>query len=257
MQTFWETAGMIVKEIRAKSILSASKIYDYVINPYVGCQHACSYCYARFMKRFTGHAEPWGQFVDVKINAAELLPVDLKKKKKQGSIWISGVCDPYQPLEAKYKLTRKCLEILARHAWPVFIQTRSPLVLQDIDILKEMKAVEVGFSIPTADDGIRKLFEPNAPPIGARIRALDELHKAGIRTYAMIAPILPGAGPLPEALKGKVDHVMVDRMNYNHADWVFTKYKLRDKLSDDFYFQTGSEIADACGKLGIECKLVF
>ncbi len=75
---------MIVKEIRAKSILSASKIYDYVINPYVGCQHACSYCYARFMKRFTGHAEPWGRFVDVKINAAELLPVDLKKKEKAG-----------------------------------------------------------------------------------------------------------------------------------------------------------------------------
>ena len=160
-------------------------------------------------------------------------------------------------MEAKYKLTRKCLEILARHTWPVFIQTRSPLVLRDIDILKEIKTIEVGFSIPTADDGVRKLFEPHAPPIGARLRALDELHKAGIRTYAMIAPILPGAGPLPEALNGKVDYVMVDRMNYNHADWVFTKYKLRDKLSDDFYFQTGHEIAGACKKLGIECKLVF
>ena len=76
---------MIVKEIRAKSILSASKIYDYVINPYVGCQHACSYCYARFMKRFTGHMERWGDFVDVKINAAELLPVDLKKRKSRGA----------------------------------------------------------------------------------------------------------------------------------------------------------------------------
>ncbi len=130
-------------------------------------------------------------------------------------------------------------------------------MLRDIDILKEMKTVEVGYSIPTADDGIRKLFEPHAPPIGARIRALDELHRAGIRTYAMIAPILPGAGPLPEALKGKVDYAMVDRMNYNHADWVYTKYKLHDKVSDDFYFQTGHEIADACGKLGIDCRLVF
>ena len=145
----------------------------------------------------------------------------------------------------------------ARHSWPVFIQTRSPLVLRDIDILKEMKTVQVGFSIPTADDGVRKLFEPHAPPIGERIRALDELHKAGIRTYAMIAPILPGAGLLPEALNGKVDYVMVDRLNYNHADWVFTKYKLRDKVSDDFYYQTGREIAGACGKLGIDCRLVF
>jgi DNA repair photolyase len=256
METFWETAGMIVKEIQAKSILSASKIYDYVINPYVGCQHACSYCYARFMKRFTGHTEPWGQFVDVKINAGELLPIELKKKK-QGSIWISGVCDPYQPLEAKYKLTRKCLEILARHSWPVFIQTRSPLVLRDLDILKNVKNIEVGFSIATADDSVRKLFEPHAPPIGERLRALGELHRSGIRTYAMIAPMLPGAGLLAEALKGKVDYVMVDRMNYTYADWVYTKYKLRDNLSDDYFSRTGRELADACKKLGMDCRLVF
>ena len=104
---------MKIKEIHSKSILSPSKIYDYVVNPYVGCQHACSYCYARFMKRFTGHKEPWGDFVDVKINAPDLLSKEIKKKR-MGTVWVSGVCDPYQPLEAKYKLTRRCLEILAR-----------------------------------------------------------------------------------------------------------------------------------------------
>ncbi|MFH0879237.1 MAG: radical SAM protein, partial [Lentisphaerota bacterium] len=140
---------MKVTEIQSKAILSASKIYDYVINPYVGCQHACSYCYARFMKRFSKHKEPWGEFVDVKINASDLLNVEIARKKK-GSVWISGVCDPYQPLEAQYQLTRKCLEILADHDWPVFIQTRSPLVLRDLDILKKIKHCEVGFSIPTA-----------------------------------------------------------------------------------------------------------
>src|SRR5512136_356476 len=163
---------LIVKEIRAKSILSPSKIYPWVINPYTGCQHGCSYCYARFMKRVTGHREPWGEFVDVKINAPDLLKVEIKKKKR-GRVWISGVCDPYQPLEAHYKLTRQCLEILVQHHWPVVIQTRSPLVLRDIDILRGAPDVEVGFSVTTADDSIRKLFEPRAPSIDARIQALD------------------------------------------------------------------------------------
>ena len=155
---------LIVKEILAKTILSESKIYPYVINPYTGCQHGCWYCYARFMKRVTGHKEPWGEFVDVKINAADLLREEIQKKKR-GKVWVSGVCDPYQPLEATYRLTRQCLEILARNYWPVIIQTRSPLVLRDIDIIKDARDFEVGFSVTTADERIRKLFEPDAPPI--------------------------------------------------------------------------------------------
>ena len=228
---------MIVKEVQAKSILSTSKVYDYVVNPYIGCQHACSYCYARFMKRFTGHREPWGDFVDVKSNAANLLRVEINKKK-QGRVWVSGVCDPYQPLEAKYKLSRQCVEILARNNWPAIIQTRSPLVLRDMDIIRQGKGFEVGFSVTTADDGIRKLFEPKAPPVNERIRALDELHKAGIRTYAMIAPMLPGAEGLAELLEGKVDYVLIDRMNYHYADWIYRKYGLQDKLTDEFFQRT-------------------
>jgi len=228
---------MIVKEVQAKSILSTSKVYDYVVNPYIGCQHACSYCYARFMKRFTGHREPWGDFVDVKSNAANLLRVEINKKK-QGRVWVSGVCDPYQPLEAKYKLSRQCLEILARNNWPAIIQTRSPLVLRDMDIIRQGKGFEVGFSVTTADDGIRKLFEPKAPPVNERIRALDELHKAGIRTYAMVAPMLPGAEGLAELLEGKVDYVLIDRMNYHYADWIYRKYGLQDKLTDEFFQRT-------------------
>lgn len=247
---------MIIKEIRAKGILSVSRIYSYVINPYVGCRHGCSYCYARFMKRFTGHKEPWGEFVDVKINAPELLRLEIVRKKR-GTVWVSGVCDPYQPLEAKYKLTRSCLEILAQNNWPVVIQTRSPLVLRDIDILKEARDFEVGFTVTTADDGIRSLFEPHAPPINERIRALEELHREGVKTYAMIAPMLPGAEGLPKLLKGKIDYLLIDRMNYANADWVYRKYKLEDKLSDDFFLRTGREIASACGELGIDCRAVY
>jgi len=243
---------MIVKEVQPKTILSISKVYPYVINPYTGCQHNCSYCYARFMKRFTGHREPWGQFVDVKVNAPDLLKLEVTKKKT-GRVWISGVCDPYQPLEAKYKLTRQCLEILAQNNWPVVVQTRSPLVLRDIDILKTGKDFEVGFSITTADDSIRSLFEPDAPPIEERIRALDEIHRAGIRTYVMIAPILPGAENLAEILTGKVDHIIFDRMNYHYADWVYRKYGLEDKLTDDYFYQTEQTLSSTFTKLGIGC----
>jgi DNA repair photolyase len=247
---------MIVKETRAKSILSVSKIYDYVINPYIGCEHGCLYCYARFIKKFTGHTEPWGQFVDVKINAPELLKKEILKKKRAG-VWISGLCDPYQPLEVKYELTRQCLEILAFYDWPVSIQTRSALVLRDLDIIKKAEHIEAGFSITTADDSVRKLFEPDAPPVDERITALDELHRNGIRTYAMIAPVLPGAENLVSKLAGKVDHILVDRMNYHHADWIYRKFGLEDKLSDDFFQKTGSAIADACNKSGIACRLTF
>ncbi len=233
---------MIVKEIQAKTILSKSKIYPYAINPYTGCQHGCSYCYARFMKRVTGHKEPWGDFVDVKINAAELLRGETKKKKR-GRVWISGVCDPYQPLEEKYRLTGQCLEILARNNWSVVIQTRSLLVLRDIDVIKEFQDIEVGLSVTTADDQIRRLFEPHAPRINDRIKALDALHKAGTRTYAMIAPMLPGAEGLVELLRGKIDYLLIDRMNYHYADWVYRKFGLTDKLTDDYFYQTRQKLA--------------
>jgi DNA repair photolyase len=208
------------------------------------------------MKRFTGHQEPWGEFVDVKINAPELLLKEILKKKV-GEVWVSGVCDPYQPVEAKYLLTRNCLEILAKYAWPVIVQTRSPLVLRDIDILKDARNFQAGFSITTADDSIRKLFEPCAPPIRERITALEMLHQAGIKTYAMIAPMLPGAESLVEVLKGKVDFILVDRMNYNNAVAIYRKNNLEDKLTDDYFQRTAKQLAAACAAAGIECDIVF
>ncbi len=237
--------NMKIKEVKAKSILSASKVYDWVINPYIGCQHGCTYCYARFMKKFTGHNEPWGRFVDVKINAADLLRGEITKKKR-GRVWISGVCDPYQPLERKYGLTRKCLEILAEHDWPVVIQTRSPLVLKDMDIIKKMQYLEAGLSITTAEEAVRKIFEPYAPSIEERLKALGDMHKAGIKTYAMVAPMLPGAEGLAEHLKGKIDYLLMDRMNYRYADWVYRKYGLEDKLTDEFFRQTEKKLSRYC-----------
>jgi len=248
--------SMIVREIYAGSILSKSKIYDYTINAYTGCQHGCTYCYARFMKRTTGHIEPWGEFVDVKINAPELLQKEINKKPG-GRVWISGVCDAYQPLEAKYELTRKCLEILVEHDWPITIQTKSPLVLRDKELIRKASDIEVGLTVTTADDNIRQLFEPNAPPIKERINALNELHQAGIRTFAMIAPMLPHAEELSALLSGKVDYVLIDRMNYHYSDWVYRKHNLEAAMSHEFFFQTSKDLASALEKQGIDCQVVF
>lgn len=247
---------MIIKEVTAKSILSASKIYKYVINPYVGCQHACSYCYARYMKRFTGHPEPWGEFVDVKINAASVLQQEIRKKRRD-QVWLSGACDPYQPLEVQYQLTRQCLEILIDNDWPIVVQTRSPLVLRDNDLFKKSAACAVGFSIPTADEKIRQLFEPRAPKIADRIAALDALHQAGIRTYAMIAPILPGAEGIMKLLAGKVDYIYVDRMNYHHADAVYMKNGLGKFRANEFFHTVSRQLQESCRELDIACNVVF
>lgn len=247
---------MIVREICARTILSRSKVFDYVVNPYIGCQHGCAYCYARFMKRFTGHKEPWGEFVDVKVNAAGLLERQIAKMPP-GRVWISGVCDPYQPLERKYGLTRKCLDILLQHDWPVTIQTKSPLVLRDLKLFQQGRDIEVGLSVTTGEDGVRQLFEPNAPPIKERIKALEELHLARIRTYAMIAPMLLQAEELAAALSRKVDYVLIDRMNYHYADWVYRKHHLEMAMGYDFFSSRGKELASAFAEQGIECQVIF
>ena len=246
---------MVIREIVSKSILSASKIYPYVLNPYVGCQFGCSYCYARYMKKFTGHKEPWGDFVDVKINAIELLRKEVVKRKVD-RVWISGVCDPYQPLEAKYKLTRGCLKILIDNHWPVVIQTKSNLVLRDIDIIQKAINCDVGLSIATADDKIRRLFEPKSIPIPDRIEALEELHDHGIKTYAMIAPILPGAECIVALLEGKVDYIYVDRMNYEYARSVYKKNQLDEYLDSDYFYEVERKIAFDCNKADIACTIV-
>jgi DNA repair photolyase len=208
------------------------------------------------MKRFTRHKEPWGEFVDVKINAPDLLKHEINRKPP-GRVWVSGVCDSYQPLETAYELTRKCLEILIKYGWPITVQTKSPLVLRDTDLFRESDKIEVGLSVTSADDEIRKLFEPSAPSIKERIKTLEELHLAGIRTYAMIAPMLPGAEELPDQLGGKVDYVLVDKMNYHYGDWVYRKYHLEEAMSYDLFFSKGNALASAFAARGIECRVLF
>ena len=218
---------MHVKSIRSKSILSKSKVAEYSLNPYIGCMHGCTYCYAKYMKRFTGHRETWGTFVDVKKNAIPLLQRELRRKKP-GKVWVSGTCDPYQPIEEQMNITRGCLSLLSQYRWPVTIQTKSPLILRDLDILTKSRGIDVVISITTADDGIRKIFEPHAPSIQNRLQALHTLCTAGIPTSAMIAPLLPHAEELLPQLQGNVDYVLIDKMNYRNLNKPYLGYHLSD-----------------------------
>jgi DNA repair photolyase len=251
---------MKIKEIFAKAILSKTAIpgFDYCINPYVGCGHACRYCYASFMKRFTGHLEPWGEFIDVKVNAPDLLKKQLRRAK-QGIVSLSTVTDPYQPIEKKYQLTRKCLEALLEAQFSVSLLTRSPLCLRDIDLFKQFRNIDVGLSITTHDEGIKRIFEPYSPSIHARVETLRVLCQEKISTYAFIGPILPlDPKQLVTMLEGCVDEVLIDRMNYsNKVKAIYRKAKLEKYLEEDYFHLVGTELKERLEEKGITASMLF
>ena len=173
--------------------------------------------------------------MDVKINAPEILQRQLKRARN-GRVMISSVTDAYQQIESKYKLTRQCLEILLQNQSPVDILTKSPLVLRDMDIIKKFKDIEVGITITTNDEEIRKVFEPNAPSIIARMRALKTLHDNRIKTYAFIGPALPmNPETLSEKINPHVDSIIIDRMNYTSKTLkIYERMNLSKWLDKDF-----------------------
>jgi len=248
-----------VREVQAKSILNKSKIFDYCVNAYTGCQVNCRYCYARlFMRRYSGHSEPWGAFVDVKVNAPEVLSRQVIRAKK-GAVWLSSVCDPYQPLEEKYRLTRQCLSILAEAGFPANIQTKMTLVLRDLDIIEKFERIEVGMTLSTDDERIARMFEPGASPVGERVAALEKIHSRGIRTFAFVGPLLPG-GPenLVSALAGKVDKILVDRMNYMETVvGLYRRLGLSEAATDRFFREQAKGIAREAARHGLPCELLF
>lgn len=248
----------VVREIEAKSILNPSKIYDYCVNPYTGCGVGCVYCYAAlFMRRYSGHSEPWGKFVDVKVNAPELLAKQIVRAKR-GAIWFASVCDPYQPLEARYRLTRRLLEVLVGRDFPVVIQTKSARVLRDFDIIRRIADVEVGFTIATEDEKIAKLFEPHSSPVAERLEALREFKAAGIATYAFAGPLLPGNPErLATLLSKAADRVLIDRMNYvPSVKRFYASHGLLDALEDSFFETQSARLAKALRKRGVAVQTV-
>ncbi len=158
---------------------------EYTANFYRGCTHGCTYCYAPSLI----HDERgWGSYVDVKVNAPQVLERELRGLRRD-AVFLSSASDPYQPVEAKYGLTRRCLLSLLRHRFPVSVLTRSPLVLRDLELLKRFESVEVGVSITTVP--VRQ-FEPGVPPLLRRIETLKRLAGAGIPTWVSLAPVIPG-----------------------------------------------------------------
>ncbi|MBD0383780.1 SPL family radical SAM protein [Paenibacillus sedimenti] len=188
--------------------------YTHTLNPYSGCAFACSYCYVRQMPVALFHDGEWGGWVDVKENAAALLERELVKAKRKGpvTIFMSSSTDPYQPMEYAERLTRSLLEVMA--AQPpdfLFVQTRSPLVTRDMDLLELLgPRVRVSMTVETDREDVRRAFTPAAPPIPARLRALRELTARGIPVQATIAPVLPCSEQFAERLAGIVDRVCID-----------------------------------------------
>jgi len=267
---------VIVKEVECKSLLNKSALADYCINPYIGCQHACKYCYAEsYTRRFSDHKEAWGDFVDVKINAPTILAHEVKRKPK-GRVYVSSLTDAYQPLEREYELTRKLLEILLKHQFPISIQTKSALVLRDLDLVREFHEREVGFTITSLNDDVRKKFEPMSSSAEEKLSAINELKNNSIRTYVFFGPVLPYLSDqdleqyFQQIAGANVDYVLIDKLNPKPGLWATLEDfllkdfpQLREKWKDailgknDYYRNLKIQIGSICRELELECKFCF
>ena len=233
-----------VSHTPVKTLLSKSKIpgFDYAINPYVGCPHKCIYCYAEFMRKVTGHHEPWGDFLDVREPAVRLLPYKLFHTR----VLLCSVTDPYNPYEAQFQVTRKLLKELQFCQAYVQILTKSALVTRDIDLLKQMPGCRVVFSFSSHEDTFRQRAEPGASSVEEKINALKLLHENGIQTGLMIAPIMPGITDWKAILsrtRAYTQHYGFDSLNMRPAyrqkvlSFIDTYYPPLKGLYEDIFLQ--------------------
>jgi DNA repair photolyase len=187
---------MAMEEINARSIFSPATGFirrggfDWSCNPYVGCTFGCTYCYAMFLPQNRRPKEDWGKWIQAKINAVEVARKQARRVAGQ-AVYLSSVTDPYLPAERSLGLTRGILEELVAHQARLLIQTRGPLVVRDIDVLSQFRAVRVNVSIPTDSEEVRRAFEPKAPPLDRRWQAAAELKAAGLAVGICVTPMLP------------------------------------------------------------------
>ena len=222
--------NILIRDIETKNIMTKSTlpVGGYSVNPYVGCTHGCKYCYASFMKRFTGHTESWGTFLDVKH-----WPVIKNPQKYKGQrVVIGSVTDGYLPQEAQFRNTRKLLEQLKNSGAELLICTKSDLVLRDLDLLKEMGKVTVSWSINTLEEAFQSDMD-NAVSVERRLDAMKQIYDAGIRTVCFISPVFPGITDFEaifHRVKEQCDLVWLENLNLRGAfkqeilDYIKSKY---------------------------------
>ena len=203
----------VIREIQVKGIITKTDIpvCDYAVNPYVGCSHGCRYCYASFMKRFSKHSEPWGELLDVKY-----WPQIRNPEKYSGKdFFFSTVTDPYNPQEEKYRRTRSLLEELSGSNVKITIQTKSDLVLRDLDLIRAFPEARVGFSINTLDEDFKNEMDC-AVSIERRLAAMQAFHDAGVRTTCFVSPIFPGltdGKAIIDRVKGQCNRIWLENLN--------------------------------------------
>lgn len=262
---------VIENKINVSNYITKSNLpsSDYVINPYIGCSHACKYCYASFMKRFTGHSEDWGTFIDIKECET---PINTKRLIDK-NVFLSSVTDPYNQYEEKYKKTRNILEQLVSVDTHLTISTKSSLVFRDIDLFKQMKDVKVALSINTLDEKFRSDMD-SASSIESRIDTLKKLHEEGIYTVLFMSPIFPYVTDYKKIieetssfvdeywfenlnLRGSYKDVILDYIEDNYLEYIFDYKKIFVCNDKTFWINLIHEIEDYCEANNIKYKNYF
>jgi DNA repair photolyase len=216
--------------MKCRAALSKSRLPGlvYSLNPYFGCEHNCIYCYSPSVFRSETVAQNWGKFVKAKKNIPEVLMTEIQRFET-GTVGVSTVTDPYQPAESNFKLTRKCLEILSKNRFPISIQTKSDLVLRDVDIIKSTGS-EVGVTLTTLNEDVARKIEPNASRPDRRIQILEEFHSRQVKTWIFLGPIIPEINDDSENIAGILDvarrtksKVLFDKLNLKM--WVLERMR--------------------------------
>ena len=260
---------MITKEIQVKDYLSKSKIGAYAINPYIGCPHACKYCYACFMRRFTLHSEKWGDFTDIKLCQT---PINLERIKGK-EVFISSVTDCYNPLEEKYQITRNILTQLIPSDADIQISTKSKLILRDIDILKQIKHLTIAISVNTLDEKFKNDMD-RASSIVDRLKTLKTLHENGLHTVLFMSPIFIGITDykqIIEETKSYIDEYWFEDLNLRGGykkvilDYIKSNYPNLYPIYEEIYIKNkkdklyahDQEIILFCNQNNINFKAYF
>jgi DNA repair photolyase len=249
----------MVREILVDRVLIAEGRNHYYINPYVGCMIGCPFCYvidrADFSRGLEGLPRiPWGHYLDVKVNAAEVLRRETQAVQS-GIVRLSPILtDPYQSAERRYRITRQCLEVLLETNLAPVVLTRAPRILDDLELFRRFPRALVGFSIPTNADQYRQIFEPGADPIEERLEALRALHAAGIRTFAVIQPVLPmDVDTLVEQVAPFVRVVRLDRMYVaDRVRHLYDEHGLAQFATEEFADETIRRLTDAFCSRGVK-----